>query len=453
MKIYVLKQDTPIGYLEERTFNNVKFTYFNEIPKTQYLASLKEKENFSKDGLFLVFKNLLPENSQIEQLKAKLKVGSNIELLLHLEDIHGSYTFLSEENFDKLEAQETKTIYQYSTIKDKILDNKYKFPNILDYKLDIPENKLFPKGIVNSKVIGLSGFQYKFSVLKDDLNKTLTVDDTKMSEYFMKPYSKYYAEYKPYDKDASYIPYLLVNEHIFMTLARDIGFQVPYNGIIKDGQDYHYIIKRFDRYQNQRFDHEEFATLLGYDSDTKYDATVLEVLNEASNYIDSPKELLLFFFFSTIISHGDLHSKNVSLIFNSNDISEQNKQLSPYYDISTTFIYKGLKARDIGLKVFSKKNKIKKGEFLDMASQFNLDLKDFEIEMKTIVDYFLNNFLKYIDALPQDVQELPFFTGGKFYHKPLATIFHKYYNERKQYIKVYIDEDWVEEEINIFQSK
>ena len=450
MRIIVLKQDKPIGYLEEKSFDNVNFIYFDNVPKSQYIAGLSEKENHSQIGLFLIFKNLLPENNQIEQLKVKYNISSNIELLLYLEDIHGSYSFLTEDEYKDLSFPNNSIIYNYEVIKSALLNNSYTFPNILNYNLDIPKDKLFPDGVANSKVIGLSGFQYKFSVIKDDKNKKLTIDNTKLSEYFMKPYSKYYSKYRPHNKDASYIPYLLVNEHIFMTIARDIGFSVPYNAIIKDGADYHYIIKRFDRYQQQKFDHEEFATLLGYDSDTKYDATAIELIEVAKDSIDNIMELILFFFFSTIISHGDLHSKNVSLIFKSNKIDEQDKQLSPYYDISTTHIYKGLKSRNIGIKIMNKKTKIKKEDFINLASKFDIDLSILEKEMKRITQFFLENFLKYVELLPQEIKELPFYTGNYMYHKPFSSILGKYFDERKQYIKKYIDKNWIVTNESIF---
>lgn len=448
MKVIVLKQDIPIGTLEENSFGDISFTYFKEIPASQYIVGLKKEINHSNDGLFLVFKNLLPENNQIDQLKAKLKISSNIELLLHLEDIHGSYTFISEEELNNIEKPKSKKSYKYLDIKNKILQKDYPFPNILDYNLDIPTNKLFPEGIINSKVIGLSGFQYKFSVVKDDDTCTLKDDKTKLSEYFMKPYSKYYSNYSAHDKDRLYIPYLLINEHLFMTIARDVGFDVPYNAIIKDGPDYHYIIKRFDRYEGSKFDHEEFATILGYDTFTKYDPTVLELIRKASSYVNSEhvKELLLFFYFSSLISHGDLHSKNVSLIFNSNDISQQGRQISPFYDISTTQIYRGLNERDIGLKVENKKIKIRKENFLKIADLLQLDRTEFEKEMKRITDFFLNNFESYVDKLPSDIKELPFYTGNYSYHKPFETILRKYYANRKDYVKRYIDSSWVKEE-------
>lgn len=447
MKIFVLKQGKPIGYLEEKTFDHVSFSYLEGIEEKLYIPGLKEKVNTNNTGLFLVFKNMFPENNQIEILKTQYEIGSNIELLLYLEDIHGSYTFLNEEDYKKY-TEPAFEIYAYDEVINNVLESNYTFPNILDYSLDIDSKKLHPENIVNSKVIGLSGFQYKFSIIKDDDKKSIFVDEEKTSEYFMKPYNKYNTTYVPRDKERLYIPYLLINEHLFMTIARDIGFPVPYNGIIKDGTDYHYIIKRFDRYKNEKFDHEEFATLLGYDSDTKYNATLIEVLEKASEYIDTDeiKQLLLFFFFSTIISHGDLHSKNISLIHASNSIEEQIKYLAPYYDISTTYIYKGLKEKDIGLKILNKKSKIKKSDFLNIARKFNIDEVGFENEMKRIVEFFLNKFHDYIALLPSEIQDLPFYSGYYSSHKPFKSILEKYYLERKKYIKKYIDATWIKED-------
>ena len=54
-----------------------------------------------------------------------------------------------------------------------------------------------------------------------------------------------------------------------MSLARDFGFSVPYNGIIKHDSDYHYIIKRFDRHGELKIDH-EILTLMNKNSDQKY---------------------------------------------------------------------------------------------------------------------------------------------------------------------------------------
>ncbi len=447
MKIYVLKQGKTLGYLEEKTFGKIRFVYLQDIDESYYIQGLNQKENFSDNGLFLVFENMFPENDQIDRIKSQHKIGTHIELLLYLENIHGSYTFLREDEY--LHHQESKYIsYTYNEVIHDILQNDYIFPNILNYTLNIPKETLFPQVTAHSKVIGLSGFQYKFSITKDDQKQELRIDTDGHSQYFMKPYNKYYTTFAPYEKDRLYIPYLLINEHLCMTLARDSGFQVPYNAIIKDGEDYHYIIKRYDRYQNEKFDHEEFATLLGYNSHTKYNASVQEILKKAQEFIDNNalEELLLFFYFSTLIGHGDLHAKNISLIHVSNSIDEKQKQLSPYYDISTTRLYKGLKDREIGLKLLGRKSKIKKEHFLDLAENFGIDLQGFEYQMQRITNIFIDNFPEYIKALPTEILDLPF--QRKYgVHTPFKGILEKYYEERKTYIKKYIDSTWIKGDI------
>lgn len=447
MKIYVLKQGIPLGYLEEKTFGKVSFTYLEGIDESYYIQGLNEKENLNNNGLFLVFENMFPENNQIDRLKSQHDIGSNIELLLYLEDIHGSYTFLTEEEYQGYQEQSLE-FYEYNDVVDEVLQNNYEFPNILEYDLNIPEENRFPEVLENSKIIGLSGFQYKLSVTKDDDKEELRIDKDDRSQYFMKPYNKHYTTYAPREKDRLYIPYLLINEHLFMTLARDCGFKVPYNAIIKDGEDYHYIIKRYDRYLEAKFDHEEFATMLGYNSNTKYNATVQEILKKAKEFVDekSLKELLLFFYFSALIGHGDLHAKNISLIHASNAIDEKRKYLAPYYDISTTHLYKGLKDRDIGLKLLNRKSKLKKEHFLDLAERFSIDLREFEAEMRKITDIFVDRFPNYIRVLPDSIKDLPF-QGLYGTHTPLKVKLEKYYEERKTYIKRYIDSDWVQEDI------
>ncbi len=447
MKIYVLKQGKPLGYLEEKIFGKISFIYLQNIDKSYYIQGLNQKENFSNNGLFLVFENMLPENDQIDRIKSQHKTKTHIELLLYLEDIHGSYTFLKEDEY--LHYRESKHIsYKYSEVINDILQNDYTFPNILDYSLNIPKENLFPNVTANSKVIGLSGFQYKFSIAKDDYKQEIRIDTNNSSQYFMKPYNKYYTTFAPHEKDRLYIPYLLINEHLFMTLARDCGFKVPYNAIIKDGEDYHYIIKRYDRYNNEKFDHEEFATMLGYNSDTKYNASVQEILKKAKEFVDDKEleELLLFFYFSTIIGHGDLHAKNISLIHASNVIDEKQKHLSPYYDISTTHLYTGLKDKEIGLKLLGRKSKIKKDHFLNLAKSFGIDLQSFEYQMKRITNIFVNHFLEYIQALPPEISDLPFHRKYGA-HTPLKGIFEKYYERRKIYIKKYIDSNWIQDDI------
>ena len=433
MKIFVVKNKQFIGTLSQEN-GNIKFIYNNKISVDNYLQGLKEKENIS-NNLFPIFENMLPEFEQINFIKAQNNITTKIEVLLYLSDIHGSYEFYKEDDFNKLELQE-QNIYYFDDVKEEILCSDYDFPNILEYSLHIDDSILYPNGLANSKVIGLSGYQYKFSIKKDDVKKSITYDQEKNNNYFMKPYNKYYTTYAPNDKNRSYIPYLLINEHLFMSLARDFGFTIPYNAIIKDGDDYHYIIKRYDRYKNYKIDHHELLTLMNKNSDQKYKVSMREVLETARNYISKKQllELYRFVVFSVVIGHGDLHAKNISLIYSSNRFNEKTMQLSPFYDISTTKIYQDTKKNDIGLKISNKTSNIKKVDLLKLASYVNISEEKATNLIEQISTQYIDTFESYIEKLPANIKALPYYTSRYGRQKPFETVLKEYFKNRVEYL-------------------
>ena len=142
MKIYVVKNNLLLGTLKESP-KSIVFTYSDSIDETQYLRGLSEKDNENTE-LFPIFGNMLPENEQLELLKAKYGITGQIKILLFLSDIHGSYEFYSEEDFKKLTLKK-QDIFIYNKKKEEILDNNYKFPNILkSYTLNISDDILYP---------------------------------------------------------------------------------------------------------------------------------------------------------------------------------------------------------------------------------------------------------------------------------------------------------------------
>ncbi|MCT7575353.1 type II toxin-antitoxin system HipA family toxin [Aliarcobacter butzleri] len=433
--IYIVKNNKPFGVLTQAD-NNITFEYDNSIQKKNYLPGLKEKINNSK-VLFPLFNNMLPEHEQKNLLLKKHNITNDIDILPYLDNIHGTFEFYTEDKYKTFTPKDYEE-FIYNEKIDEILSNNYKFPNILsDYTLNIDTNILYPTELVNSKVIGLSGFQYKFSVIIDETTKTITHDSSKSSNYFMKPFSKYQSIYnfKDKDKDKSYIPYLLINEHLFMTLARDFGFKVPYNGIIKNEMDYHYIIKRYDRYSDTKIDHTEILTLMDKVSTEKYNINMQELFKTAQKYIDEVEQLLLFKFiiFSVVIAHGDLHAKNLSLINKSNKSSEELKQLSPFYDISTTKIYKDTKANDIGLKIINKKSNIDRTLLLKFANIIDIEKSCAETLIDEVCIKFIDSFMNYINKLPNEIKGLPFNTG-QYSKSTFENVFKKYYKQRVSYI-------------------
>lgn len=437
--IFVVNQNKLFGRLTEEIGEDIIFTYDKAIEKSEYLKGLNKEVNSSKT-LFPIFENMLPEHEQLDLLKNKHKISNSIDILVYLDNLHGSFEFYSEKDFQSFSPKEWE-IFTYKIKKSEILQNDYTFPNILnDYNLNIPDSKLYPKELANSRVIGLSGYQYKFSVIKDDDNKEIALNENKDSNYFMKPYSIYNSTYDFRDKDRSYIPYLLINEHLFMTLARDFGFDVPYNGIIKHNNDYHYIIKRFDRFNHSKIDHIELLTLMEKSSNQKYKVTMQDLVRTASEYIEDEErhKLFKFIIFSIVIAHGDLHSKNLSLINSSNKEGEEKKELSPFYDISTTKIYKDTKQNDIGLKIVKKTFDIKRKELYEFAKLINIDDSIVNDYINEVTHKFFTTFKDYIEKLPSEIKALPYYQGRYGNSKPFESILNKYYDNRMIYINKFL---------------
>ncbi|WP_310438827.1 type II toxin-antitoxin system HipA family toxin [Sulfuricurvum sp.] len=443
MKIFVIKNNISIGTLAEDKKGNITFDYAESITSSQYLIGLKDKTNKSQT-LFPVFENLLPENEQLNNIRYKHNIKRTIDLLLYLDNIHGSLEFYSENDFKNIQHKTTET-FVFTEVKSEILQSDYVFPNILnDYHLNIPNDKLYPAGLSGSKLIGLSGFQYKFSIHKNDTLNEITFDSEVNSEvnseYIMKPYNIHYSKHTPNIKESAYIPYLLINEHIFMTLARDFGFDVPYNAIIKHNDDYHYIIKRYDRFNGLKIDHHEILTLINKPSSEKYKVSCKEAVSAVSEYLNEEEMLQLFRFivFSIVISHGDLHAKNISLIRLSNSIDEKSMTLAPHYDISTIGIYKDIDDNDIGMMVKNKKKNITIDDLLWLSESMGIGSDMAMDEIDRIASKFISEFKNYITLLPQEIRVLPIYKGRYKQFDTLEIVFTKFYDKRCGYIKKYL---------------
>ena len=438
MQIFVVKNNQYLGLLRQET-QSITFTYSENIPITEYIQGLNNPTNEATQ-LFPVFENMLPEHSQLELIKQKHNISTQIEALCFLDNIHGSYEFYNELDFAKRTQITPRQTIVYEKVKQEILDNQYTFPNILNgYDLQIDDSILHPTQLTNNNAMGLSGFQYKFGVSKDDTTKIITRHEGEASDYFIKPYNWAHTQFVAHDKNRSYIPYLLINEHIFMTLARDLGFDVPYNAIVRGKSDYHYIIKRFDRYKNTKIDHYEMLTLMNKNSEQKYLVSMNELLQTVREHINAKEllELYQFVVFSIIIGHGDLHAKNLSLIHASNKPNERQLTISPYYDISTTKIYQETKQNDIGLMVGNKQRRINKKDLLALAYSLGMKESDASEAMARLGREFITNFMHYIMALPHDIKALPYHIN-KYKQIPLEAKFKKYYEERKKYINEYL---------------
>lgn len=446
LEIYVVSRGRYIGTLSElSTTPSFKFSYADEIDPDCYLLGLQQRVNES-NKLFPVFDDLIPENKdKLEAMKANYGIRNTIELLLHLDNIHGSFEFYRE--FDSIHNNRCIDSIQYNDVKNEILGD-YSYPEILDgYVLDrLPEN-IYSNP--NNTTLGLSGYQEKHSVSKDDIKKTIKYVGSIETEYFIKPFNIEFSHYGKVGKKFTeykrrYYPYLLINEHIFMSLAKDFGFDVPYNGLIKDldHNEYHLIVKRFDRYRTiYKFDHHTINSFLGKISDDKYKVKLVDVINEIKEKVSLTEMQTLFRFivFSVIISHGDLHAKNISLIFCSNDLGDKRMQLSPMYDILTTKIYNNRQNKvDIGMKLNNKGCNINRSDFLLLAENMGISAEYAQTVINDFCTKFLSSFMIHFNKLPEYIKSLNIKVSNYSNDITLLGKYIKYFQDREQYIREFL---------------
>ncbi len=221
----------------------------------------------------------------------------------------------------------------------KKLFDKAKIPDILS--LDAPTSANIASFQKHTKHLSISGVQLKYSLCLQ--NKQLELCE-KGGQYILKPVPPTKQLVTPED-----VP---ENEHLTMQIAEQLfGINTANNAFIqfKDGSPA-YITKRFDvRPDGSKFMQEDFAQLTSRTKDThgehfKYTGTYEEVGLLIKRFVAAAMPALERFFklilFNYIISNGDAHLKNFSLIRNDNG----EYQLTPAYDLISTVIHTPLES-------------------------------------------------------------------------------------------------------------
>ena len=357
-------------------------------------------EVIKSDSLHPIFDENLPEGINEEIMDLKIKSGDIFDKLLSLKKNIGDLFFSKSNKEVSFSEHDEKA--SYLSHKEEIL-GKNIFPEILDHTLDISQDILYPEGIDLTKFShvetqGISGFQYKKIVTIDEKKHSIVLSEgvDTLTQYILKPYSPI----KTHPDSNFYLPHLAINEHLIMTFAKnELGFDVPRSCLIKEAgaSEYHYLVKRFDRYGKKRFSKANFSSYLGLTRETKYRTTSEEMFTRISKEIISPKErmkLLKYYFYSILIVHEDMHTKNLSLI-----TSPKSIVLSPLYDIACTGIYQFCKKHETAIPLNSKKNNIRPNDFKALAKTLGIDFRLVKDEFKEIIKIYLEVFPKYIQLL------------------------------------------------------
>jgi serine/threonine-protein kinase HipA len=190
--------------------------------------------------------------------------------------------------------------------------------------------------VENRKRMSISGVQEKFSVLLEK-NKLRLIQEGEQGGYILKPITNV-------GKSTDQMP---ANEHLSMQIARQaFGIETAENALMffKNGAPA-YITKRFDvKEDGTKWGQEDFATLAGRTSQThgegfKYLGSYLDLFELLKKYVPAYQiesiKLFKLILFNYLISNGDAHFKNFSLI----ETSLGDYRLSPAYDLLNSRIH------------------------------------------------------------------------------------------------------------------
>lgn len=226
---------------------------------------------------------------------------------------------------------------------DKVFNGKKVSP-FLPYNspvIDLGEGTVF---VDNRSYISISGVQEKFSVVLEK-NKLRLARDGERGTYILKPIPRS-------GKRADQMP---ANEHLTMQIASQaFGIETAANALVFfRNNEPAYLTKRFDtQVDGSKLAQDDFASLAGRTPQThgehyKYAGNYLELFQLLQRYvpaykIEAPK-LIKILIFNYIMSNGDAHYKNFSLL----ETPLGDYRLSPAYDLLNSRIH--IEDRDFAL--------------------------------------------------------------------------------------------------------
>ena len=185
-----------------------------------------------------------------------------------------------------------------------------------------------------------------------------------------------------------------------MSFAKnELGFDVPQSGLFKreGDEEYHYIIKYFDRYKGYKFQRKEFSSYLGLHADNKYNTSSEKLFAMAFKVLPREEDrlrMLEYYFYSFVIQHEDMHTKNISTIHDNGKLF-----LAPLYDIATTGFYNGIRNYESHLPINGKQTNIRLKDFLLLVQKANVSKKVFLQRASFILQTYKEQMPSYIGRI------------------------------------------------------
>jgi len=400
IKLVVFASGNLVGYLH---YGNGEYSFeydgkysgeeFEGLPKGDISKSIE---------LFPYFENLIPEYDRRDRLlDAKDDIA---DILEGLNNSHGALDFVPLSELFKYKPSYGKRL-NWISVKNEILSQN-SFPNLIDAKMMIADDIL--DATANTEHSDLSGYQTKVDINITD-NKVV---ESSTAEYLLKPRNKAQTNYFNPEQNHKkrYYPYIAINEHLFMTFAKnELGFDVPYSGIVKAKDiDYHYVTKRYDRINGLKYNQVDFAQVMGVKSADKYKSSSEELfvaINKKLSSKEAKLKALMFYYYGYLIKHADLHLKNIGAL----EIGNKKYILSPLYDLISVGVYNG-ESWDLGLslaKPYKKPKNWKLDDFYKLAKIVGISESLFKKEARAITRTYIIKMPTYIKKLKEFEKENP----------------------------------------------
>ncbi len=153
------------------------------------------------------------------------------------------------------------------------------------------------------------------------------------------------------------LPFIAMNEHLCMEVARHTGCPVPRTEVSDDGQAL--VVERFDTdpSTSERLGFEDMCSLLGLSTDEKYDSTWERVARKSSEFVSAgnlrqaQEQLAITLLLSYALGNADCHTKNLGLVYSSvNDV-----HLAPIYDMLSIRVYDSYVSNPPGMAIDGRK--------------------------------------------------------------------------------------------------
>jgi len=396
LKLVVFSSGIEVGDLH---YGNGEYTFeYSKKYNKPELEGLKKGEINRSIDLFTYFENLIPEYTRRERLL--LNKHDIADVLKDLQNSHGALDFIPKDKLYNYKPMYGKR-ENWISVKNNILSEN-NFPNLITANVLIDDDVLDASS--NTEHSDLSGYQTKVDI-NIDFEKNIIIE-SKNAEYLLKPRNKDKHNYFNTDENDKkrYYPYIAINEHLFMTFAKnELAFNVPYTGILKAKDvDYHYVTKRYDRYNGLKYNQVDFAQVLGVSSTNKYKSNsedLFSALNLKLSSQDAKLEAIKFYYYSYLIKHADLHLKNIGAL----EVGNGKYILAPLYDLISVGVYNG-ESYDLGLGMKEPRKKPKNWkmeDFYKLAEIIGITKLMFKKEARVITKIFITKFPQYIDKLKE----------------------------------------------------